>query len=762
MTYDLSILIPARSEWYYNLDLLGHTVTNVLENTSDRCEIVTVLDGQWSLNPLLSHPRLTVIHHNKSIGQRAATNEAARVATGEWVCKLDAHCAVDKDFDVKLIEGMEDDWTVVAGQYNLQAFQWKCKRCGWLKDQSPKPTKCEKCGSQYIKLIPLWFPRDGRENSDGVGGRRTAYTHSWRFDTNLDFQYFGAYGADEKYCKKRGFQFRPEAQGKVHDTMSLLGACWAMRRERYFYLEPCDELFGSWGDMGTEISCKSWLSGGRLVVNQNTWFAHFFRVGGIGFPYEGGGRKERAKAQGKELWLTNSWPKQVYPLSWLIEKFKPLPDWHSNNNPILAAVNDAGKAFANTISSVGFSNTDSANSSGTAVREVCHGGGQKVTVDAVSLHHIDDATSLGVSTNVVPVVGNQFNMGRVAAGLVVANNMIEDGDSATSASRQGSNEPSIHIPMGQLDISAVPVGNVPIPISVAGANPNPAISLTDNSGENANQLLGRDVGNGEHSGSHGLTITNKSLIGYLYYTCNTHDETIELAARNNLLSLKGGNEIGCVSRERTDFGDWNIVVDRELSAVTMHYQILEGLKRMRSDYVFMCENDILYHSSHFQFVPPDDGTFWYNTNVWRVRSTDGHAVRTDDCKQTSGLCANRLLLLEHYRKRIELIGREGEFPYKKMAYEPGTRGKFEGDRTESWQSPFPNIDIRHGKTLTGDHWTIDSFRNPKYAAGWQETDEQIEGWPKLSDGGLQQLLMQLSNNEFAVVVGGPKGNLEVG
>lgn len=602
MAYDLSILIPARNEWCYDLDLLGSTIENVLANTSDRCEIVTVLDGSWSLNSLPVNSRLTVIHHNKSIGQRAATNEAAKVAKGEWVCKMDAHCAVGPEFDTKLVASMEDDWTVVPGQFNLHAFNWKCKKCSWIKDQSPKPAKCEKCGSQYIKQVPVWKPRDGQE------GRRRAYTHSWYFDSTLTFGYWGEYAADESYCKRHKIPFRPETQATVHDTMCLLGACWAMRRERYFDLDICDVKFGSWGNQGVEVACKSWLSGGRVVVNQATWFAHFFRVGGINFPYPGGGHKERAVARSKELWLNNSWPKQVRPLSWLIECFAPTKDWSTPNNPVMAEVKAAGDDFY--------------------------------------------------------------------------------------------------------------------------------------------RKRGQFVGSGEVFGGF-PAIKSKKLKAAICYTCNSHDLTLELAARANLKAATNGHEVGCVSLKRTDFGDWNIVVDREKSGTTMHYQILEGLNRSRADYVFLCESDVLYHRSHFDFTPPDDSTFYYNTNVWRVRWEDGHAVRTDGLQQVSGICASRELLLEHYRKRIEMIQRNGGvFNTKLMAYEPGTRGKFGDEKVANWESPFPNIDITgHGATLTTPHFSVDSFRNKRYAQGWQETDEAIEGWPQLSNGGLQRLLKQLAANE---------------
>lgn len=592
MSYHLSVLIPARNEFYYEIDLLNETVTNVLQNTSSKTECVVVLDGysdSWPKQPLPVNDRLTVIHHRAFIGQRAATNEAARVAQGEWVMKLDGHCALDANFDDKLLANTQPHWTIVPAQYNLLVFNWKCKQCGWLKDQSPKPDRCKKCNSRYFKQVKLWKPRDGSEGSDvdRKSGRRKSYLEAWRFDSKLEY-HPGGWG---DYLKREGVIGQP-----IHDTMSLLGACWAMRRERYYEIQPSDEQYGSWGQQGTEIACKTWLSGGELKCNSNTWFAHFFRTGGIGFPYPDGGRKERAMARCREQWLQNQWPLQKYPLSWLIERFAPVPDWR-DDNPVWQQVKQAGDEFYR---------------------------------------------------------------------------------------RRG---------------QVVPYA--------------PAVQ-------------------------------RKPTKAAIYYTCNSHDPLLEQAARANLKRATNGHEIGCVSLQRTDFGDWTIVLDREKSGGTMHYQILAGLERSTADYVFLCESDVFYHPSHFEFTPPRDDTFYYNTNVWRVRWEDGHAVRTADLQQVSGICANRLLLLEHYRRRVEAIKTNADkFDVKRMAYEPGTRGRFGDEKVENWESKYPNIDVTgHGNTLTKPKFSVDEFRNPRYATGWQETDEPLPGWPKIA-GRVQEWLREM-------------------
>ena len=62
-------------------------------------EVIAICDGYWPDPPVVDHPKVTIVHHTKSIGQRAATNEGARISQAKYVMKLDAHCTVDKGFD---------------------------------------------------------------------------------------------------------------------------------------------------------------------------------------------------------------------------------------------------------------------------------------------------------------------------------------------------------------------------------------------------------------------------------------------------------------------------------------------------------------------------------------------------------------------------------------------------------------------------------------------------------------------------------------
>jgi glycosyltransferase involved in cell wall biosynthesis len=309
---DLSVIIPARNEVF-----LQRTIEDILQNIEADTEIIAVLDGYWPEPCVLDHPRVNVIHYTNSIGQRAATNAGVRLSEAKYVMKCDAHCAFDKGFDVKLIDGCQSDWTLVPLMYNLHGFDWKCLSCGDRTYQGPPPVvsssfpKCGKCGNDDEKGFEqavVWQPRWER------------ITYSWRFDRNLDFQYWHAH-------RNRNSTRR----GDFIETMSLIGACFFMSQDRYWELEGLDEGHGGWGQVGTEIACKSWLSGGKLLTAKKTWFSHMFRTrnDGFSFPYPIRGKDVgRAKRYSRDLWLNNRWHKQVHDLEWLVDRFKPVPDWH--------------------------------------------------------------------------------------------------------------------------------------------------------------------------------------------------------------------------------------------------------------------------------------------------------------------------------------------------------------------------------------------------------------------------------------------------
>ena len=575
---DLSFLIPARNEMF-----LSRTVEGILAKIRADSEIIIVLDGAWADPPLQEHPRLTIVHKAESIGQRAATNLAARLSDARYVCKIDAHCDIDEGFDAKLIEAgdrLGHDVTQIPRMYNLHAFDWRCRACGHETYQGPTPMYCEQCKtSQGFERVEIWQPRLNRR------------TDFMRFDCDLHFQYHGPVRVGQE-------------RDEIADLMSSVGACFFMRRDRFHEIGGLDEAHGSWGQFGTEIACKSWLSGGRHVVNKGTWFAHLFRTqgGDFGFPYQmSGAQQDRARAHSRQLWLENSWPGQIRPLSWLIDHFAPIKGWHE---PEPEQRHDRPELRAERLASVRAS-------------------------------------------------GDRFVVGPPPKPTPPPIQHFRSGDQTPKSMRVGAPKPSK---------------------------------------------------------------------GLVYYTDNRLDhDPVGLEVRRRLAAT--GLPLVAVSLRPIDLYPNIMIPGLERGHLTMFKQILAGLEALDTDIAFLVEHDVLYAPEHFTFDPPRNDTFYYNQHRWQVSARDGRAVHYR-ASQTSGCCAYRARLIDHYRKRVAYVEQHGWD--RNIGYEPGTnsRGRaFDPDgRSETWMSTVPNIDVRDLGNLSKSKWSLADFRNKANAAGWQEAD----------------------------------------
>ena len=264
----LSVIIAARNEIY-----LERTIRNILDNARGDIEVIVILDGYLPDPPIDMHDnRVYFYHYPESIGQRAAINKGVEFSKGKYIMKLDAHCAVDEGFDIKLAADCEYDWTVVPRMYNLNHETWQ-------------PKLHKRTDYMYISCA------EGKL---------------------LRAEYYGSK--------------QPKNDKLIDDTMCCMGPGWFMHKDRFIELGGMDENHGGWGQMGVEIGCKAWLSGGKLIVNKKTWFAHWFR-GNVGFPYHITGHNvEVARKYSQDLWLNNKWEKATRKFEWMIEKFNP-PGW---------------------------------------------------------------------------------------------------------------------------------------------------------------------------------------------------------------------------------------------------------------------------------------------------------------------------------------------------------------------------------------------------------------------------------------------------
>ncbi|MCL4416326.1 MAG: hypothetical protein M1365_06475 [Actinobacteria bacterium] len=152
---------------------------------------------------------------------------------------------------------------------------------------------------------------------------------------------------------------------------------------------------------------------------------------------------------------------------------------------------------------------------------------------------------------------------------------------------------------------------------------------------------------------------------------------------------------------------------------------------------FFCEHDVFYHPSHFEFTPPTDDHFYYNTNVWKWNFYSDKTSTYDNLMSVSGICANRELALNFYENRLKIIYDQGydKIPTwgnplwaRKMGYEPGKANEeTKKEMRIEWKSKYPNIDVRHTRNITPTKRSLADFR--KKPTGWQEsTLDKLPGW----------------------------------
>lgn len=320
MTADLAIVIPASNP---NGIFINKTIEDLVKNIRANTEIIVVYNGARPDPAIPQHELLTVVYYADKIGQRAATNQGAKLTKAKYIMKMDAHCAVDEGFDQKMLDAFKitgDNVTIAPIMRNLWAFDWKCLKCGKKWYQGPTPTKCLElnykntgtpCDSTQFERKIMWI------------GKNNPQSTSFCFDATPHFQYF------EDWKHRPQYENDKREKG-LTESMSLQGSCWMLTREKYWELNISDEAFGSWGSQGIEVAAKTWLSGGQVLINHKTWYAHMFRTQGGDFSFSHkitAKEVSNARNMAKDLFFNNKWDKQVRPLSWLVEKFWPVKGW---------------------------------------------------------------------------------------------------------------------------------------------------------------------------------------------------------------------------------------------------------------------------------------------------------------------------------------------------------------------------------------------------------------------------------------------------
>jgi len=287
----LSVIIPSRSPQY-----LHKTVNDLLVKAKEEIEIIVILDGIW-LEKYWDDPRVKIIHHgtvHDNKGMRGSINKGMAVAQGEYVMKTDEHCMFDEGFDRKLKADCKDNWVVIPRRYRLDAEKWEI-----IKDGRPP------IDYMYMEY-PFLKPFDQTQGLHGA---------LW----------------NERYYSRKNIL--------IDDTPTMQGSCYFMKKSYWDELFPngLDEKnYGPFTQEAQEITMTAWFSGGRVVVNKKTWYAHLHKGhGGKGYGFSNQQYKkhsewnERGRVFCISKWLYTK--EYKYDFEWFIDsKFPNMPKWPKN------------------------------------------------------------------------------------------------------------------------------------------------------------------------------------------------------------------------------------------------------------------------------------------------------------------------------------------------------------------------------------------------------------------------------------------------
>ena len=262
----ISIIIPSRSEKYLN-----RTIKDIQAKAKGDIEIIVVLDGQ-------DEKRLEgvkYIYHPKPIGMKYAINSGVKIATGEYLMKIDAHCIVSPGFDAQLLKDHQPNWIQIPRRYFLNE--------------------------------EIWEPD---------------------FNQFIDYEYW-IWPKHYKPVSLHGFKWHERTAQRadimIDDILTFQGSFWFMTRA---WWDKCDFMLDEgYNELHAQeavyLGNTTWMNEGRVVVNKNAWYCHLYGKRGYRIDHS---NRDKCYIYSYKHWVTDN--KEGFIK--LIERFWPLPNWPDN------------------------------------------------------------------------------------------------------------------------------------------------------------------------------------------------------------------------------------------------------------------------------------------------------------------------------------------------------------------------------------------------------------------------------------------------
>lgn len=209
---NISLIIPAHNEQQF----LNKTIDNFISTANEKIEVVAILNGYDQL----VDERAIVIRNKENLGERLAMNQAAKIATGKYLMRIDGHCDISPPgWDIMMVEVLKlYPKGVVVPVLTALSPKWE-RLPGWYG---------------FCKLLP---------------------------------------SMEEKWVTKKNYK-------PIESNMAFTGCGFMIDREFYLSFGGADESLPEMGAIGPEFALRGWLEGGGVFTRTDVTLGHIFNTGG--------------------------------------------------------------------------------------------------------------------------------------------------------------------------------------------------------------------------------------------------------------------------------------------------------------------------------------------------------------------------------------------------------------------------------------------------------------------------------------------------
>ena len=205
------------------------TIDSLIETAKEDIEILFLADGWEPNNSLFNkYSQVRILPSVENLGERRTVNRGAKLAKGDYIFRIDAHCKMSNEWDVKLKKSCEDNYLLVC---IIDAIKEK----NWLS-----------------------------------------------LNHNYTFVYITP-SAEEKWW---GYYHKQDNNKILQETMTLTGCGWFCKKDYFNNKISFDEDLGKWGCIGPEMSAKVEKSNGHIMLHKEVFCGHLFNTNLKGYPID--------------------------------------------------------------------------------------------------------------------------------------------------------------------------------------------------------------------------------------------------------------------------------------------------------------------------------------------------------------------------------------------------------------------------------------------------------------------------------------------